>query len=173
MSFWKTSDGKEVERNTEFDSGGGFEVIPEGTKLLALIDEAGWKSGFEGEPDLIQIRWTVLAPEGFKNRKVFQKIKVKQNEIRKLTGESEEDFKKRLESAIKTADRAKRMLAAIDANAGGKLAHIDREPEDNELMGALMNKSMIIRLGVWENNGKKGNWVSAVSSRNVKAETQA
>lgn len=153
MSFWKTSDGKEVERNTEFDSGGGFEVIPEGTKLLALIDEAGWKSGFDGEPDLIQIRWTVLAPEGFKNRKVFQKIKVNDPDPSK-------------------ADKAKRMLAAIDANAGGKLAQINHEPEDNELMGALMNKSMIIRLGVWEFNDKKGNWVSAVSPRNVKAETK-
>lgn len=154
MSFWKTSDGKEVERKAEFDSGGGFDVIPEGTKLLALIDEAGWKAGFEGDPDLIQIRWTVLAPEGFKNRKVFQKIKV-------------------LDPDPSKADKAKRMLAAIDANAGGKLAHIDREPEDNELMGALMNKSMIIRLGVWEFNDKKGNWVSAVSPRNVKTETQA
>lgn len=154
MSFWKTSDGKEVERKTEFDSGGGFEVIPEGTKLLALIDEAGWKAGFdESEPDHIQIRWTVLAPEGFKNRKVFQKIKVNDPDPSK-------------------ADKAKRMLAAIDANAGGKLAAIDREPEDNELMGALMNKSMIIRLGVWEFNDKKGNWVSAVSSRNVKAQQQ-
>src|SRR5690606_41282151 len=128
MSFWKTSDGKEVERNTEFDSGGGFEVIPEGTKLLALIDEAGWKSGFEGEPDHIQIRWTVLAPEGFKNRKIFQKVRV-------------------LDTDPSKADKAKRMLAAIDANAGGKLATIDREPEDNELMGALMNKSMVIQIG--------------------------
>ena len=45
-----------------------------------------------------------------------------------------------------TADKAKRMLAAIDANAGGKLNASARKPEDQDLMMALAGKIMAIKL---------------------------
>lgn len=148
MSFWKLSDGNVAEKTATHEVG-GFELIPEGTSLLAVIDEAQWKSGYEGAPDVISIRWSVLAPEEYKNRKVFQNLKV--NDAKETT-----------------ADNAKRMLMAIDTNAGGKLSELEHEPDDNDLMAALMNKSMIISLGVWSHEGKEGNWVRAVAPRNKK-----
>lgn len=142
-NFWNLSDGTKPEQKTEFDAG-SIDVLPDNTDVLAVIEEAGWKAGYDGGADLIQLRWSVLKPEPFKNRKIFQKIKV-------------------CEDDPKVSDKAKRMLMAIDTNAGGKLAKLDHEPEDNELMMALMNKPMVLKIKVWEMNDKKGNWVAAVS----------
>jgi hypothetical protein len=143
-NFWNLSDGNKPEQKTSFDASGG-EPIPDNTDALAIIEEAGWKAGFEGAEDLIQLRWSILKPEAFKGRKVFQKLKV---------GDPES----------KVSDKAKRMLMAIDTNAGGKLSKLDSEPDDNVLMGALMNKPMVIKIKVWEMNDRSGNWVAAVSS---------
>lgn len=147
-NFWKLSDGKPVEQTNKFDSG-TIDVLPDNTDVLAVIEEAGWRAGFDGAPDVISLRWSVLKPESFKNRKIFQKLKVN-------------------EPDPKVSDKAKRMLIAIDANAGGKLAKLDREPEDNEMTVALSNKPMIIKVKVWSMNDKTGNWVAAVSpAKNV------
>lgn len=148
-NFWKMSTGEKPEENKEYAADvGGFDPIAANTQLLALIDEASWKTAYVlSEPDAIQIRWVVLAPEEFKNRKIFQKIKV-------------------LDKKETTADNAKRMLMAIDSNASGKLAKLDNEPEDNELVAALVNSSMVIRVQVWEMEGRSGNWVSAVAPKN-------
>lgn len=142
-NFWQLSDGKVAEQTDKFDAGGG-DVLPDNTDVLALIDEAGWKAGYEGAHDVIQLRWTVHKPDQFKGRKIFQKLKVNDPES-------------------KTSDKAKRMLMAIDTNAGGKLAQHPGEPNDSELMSALMNKPMVLKIKVWEINEKKGNWVAAVS----------
>lgn len=146
MSFWNLSDDKEkVSTSGAFESGGGnLEPMPEGTNVLAAPVEAGWKN-YEGE-DYVNLQWQVLAPAEYKNRRVFQKIKV-------------------YESDPKKADKAKRMLAAIDANAGGKLMQIQREPSDAELTQFLVGKQMMLRLGLWEINDKRGNWVSAVAPK--------
>src|SRR5690606_32187086 len=93
-----------------------------------------------------------LAPEAYKNRVVFQKIRVLDDDPAK-------------------ADKAKRMLAAIDANAGGKLVRLDRAPDDSDLALALTGKMMAIKLQVWEMTGddgqeRRGNWVSAVAPIN-------
>lgn len=157
-NFWNTSDGKAVEKTKEHESGSGFDLFPDGEKLLAIIDEVGWSTGYAEEgaaaPDVIKMRWTVLAPEKYKNRKVFQNIKVN-------------------DEKPTTADNAKRMLMAIDQNAGGKLSSLTSEPSDNDLMSALLNKTMVIRMGVWSMNGKEGNWVNAVSPRNGQAAAAA
>jgi hypothetical protein len=132
-----------IEVSTEFEAGGGsFEPMPSGTKSKAIIEEAKWDN-FE-DNYYINIRWSLLGGE-FNNRKVFQKIKVR------------EDDKKKAEKAL-------RMLAAIDANAGGKLMAAGTEPSDDDLAIALVNKSMMITLDVWEINDKKGNWVRAVAA---------
>jgi len=146
-NFWKLSDGTTPEQTNNFDAGGGdFEPIPDGTDVLAIIEEAGWRQAKDiSEPDSIQLRWSVLKPDAYKNRKVFQKIKAKDPET-------------------KVSDKAKRMLMAIDFNAGGKLAKLDHAPEDNDLMLALMNKPMVLKLRIWEMNDKSGNWVAAVSA---------
>jgi hypothetical protein len=109
-----------------------------------MIDEAQLTS-YE-ESTYINIRWQVLEPAAYKNRKVFQKIKC-------------------FDADPKVADKAKKMLAAIDANAGGKLATSDKAPDDISLAKALLSKPMLIKVMIWEINDRKGNWVSMVSPR--------
>lgn len=151
MSFWTTSDNTAINASGAFEVGGGGEPIPANTSVLACPDEAKWDS-YEGDY-YISLRWNILEPAAYKGRKVFHKLRV----------ESADSKKK---------DKALRMLAAIDANAGGKLASSGQKPSDIDLMQNLVNKPMVLKLQIWEvddgNGGtKKGNWVSAVSPRNA------
>lgn len=158
MSFFTLSDGN-VASDDKFEMGGSMAPIPKDTELLSAIDEAKWDE-YQGE-QYISLRWSVMQPQEYANRKVFQKVKINNADTA-------------------TADKAKRMLFAIDMNAGGKIAALGRVPADQDLMMALCNKPMIIKVGVWESypkgaDGKddktqaptkNGNWVQAVSPRN-------
>jgi hypothetical protein len=140
MSFWQTSDNQQLDTSGNFEIGGG-EPIPANTALRVMATDAKWDT-WEGE-ESIKIRWDVIDGE-YKNRVVFQKLKVK-----------DADTKKR--------DKALKMLAAIDANAGGKLMALGSEPSDMDLAQCLLQKPMWIKVQVWEIDGKSGNWVAAVS----------
>lgn len=149
--FWTTSDGEAIESTKEFDGGGGgFELIPDGSSVLAMPDEAGWEENKDGDR-FIKIRWNVVKPEEFANRKVFHKLWVLDDDPN-----AKDPAKKR--------DKAKMMLAAIDANAGGKLAAKGKMPTDDDLALALINKPMVIRVHEYEgqNGGNAGNWVAAI-----------
>lgn len=144
-SFWNIDKPKDG----NFETGGGdMTPIPKNTSVLAAPDEAKWDE-FDGDR-YISLRWAIMAPAEYKNRKLFQKIRVE-----------DADEKKQ--------EKAKRMLAAIDANAGGKLMAAGEEPTDKSLTVALCNKPMVLKLQVWEMeiNGedRSGNWISAVSPR--------
>jgi len=147
MSFFQTSDNKAIDTTGSFNSNVGFPIIPDGTKLVACITEAKWDD-YQDE-QFIKLTWSILDGE-FKNIKVFQKVKVR-----------EQDKNKK--------DKALRMLAAIDANAGGNLVKLGVEPQDMELMANLTNKPMGILVAVWDMNGKQGNWIQAVASLGDKA----
>jgi hypothetical protein len=160
MSFWNLSDGEDAKSNTtgEFDAGGGrMEVIPDNTSVLAVIDEAKWDRT-QDQNRYVSLRWSVLAPEEFKNRKIFQKLWVLDDEPR-----AKDPAKKR--------DKAKLMLAAIDTNAGGKLMSRNEMPTDESLSGCLTNKPMVVKVMVWEMDDRatgkinQGNWVGAVSPK--------
>jgi len=141
MSFWQTQDGSAVELNNTFESGGGdFEPIPNNTALIAAIEEGKW-SEYQGE-HYINLKFRVMRPQEYANRVLFQKLKV---------------------FDAKKGDKAKQMLAAIDANCGGKLAKLTDAPEDMDLMTALVGKPMAVKVQVWDIDGKKGNWISAVA----------
>lgn len=142
MSIFKLSTGKKAEATGSFEMGGNDEPIPDGTKVRAAITDAGWKE-YQGSR-YINLRYDVVDGE-YKKRVIFQKLKVYESDPAK-------------------ADRQRSMLAAIDANCGGKLQAIDGEPTDIELLKALSNHPIIIRLSVWSMDGKSGNWVSAISS---------
>lgn len=134
-----------------FETGGGdMTPIPAKTQVLAAPDEAKWVSPQSGDPDYIEIRWSILQPKEYENRKIFHKLRVNDGDSKK-------------------ADKAKRMLAAIDANAGGKLMAAGVEPTDQSLTVNLVNKMMMLMLQVWEmeidGQAKTGNWVSAVSPK--------
>lgn len=153
MSIFKLSNGRSATTNGNMDMGGGnLAPIPEGTKVRAIITEAKWDQ-YEGTR-YIKLRWDVADGE-FKKRVIFQKIKV-------------------FESSPENADRQRAMLAAIDFNAGGRLAKLDKdEPSDVDLASALCNKVMVIRLGVWEMGDKSGNWINAVQSATQQASAPA
>ena len=167
MSFWNLSDGQDIKQSTtgEFDQGGGrLEVIPDNTSVLGAIEEAKWDRTLD-QDRFISLRWTVLAPEEFKNRKIFQKLWVFDDEPR-----AKDPAKKR--------DKAKRMLAAIDMNAGGKLLAKGEMPTDESLTACLTNKQMVIKIMVWEMPDRErggmaqGNWVGAVSPKSNPISTQ-
>lgn len=164
MSFWDLNDGgNAADTGSEYEvpGGGNFDPIPDGSSVLALIDEAVWDQRTEAE--YISLRWSILAPEEYKNRKVFQKLWVTD-----LDPNAQSNDK-----ALKKRDRARRMLAAIDANAGGGLTKDPGVPTDEALQANLMNRPMVIRLGLWSmpdrNAGAppgaviEGNWVQAVA----------
>lgn len=156
MSFWDLNDGSKAESVTEFETGGGnLEPIPNNTGCIAAIEEAKWDEMPESGARFINLKWRVLQPSEYAKRVIFQKVKV-------FGMPSDKDPQK-------TSDKAKRMLAAIDANAGGKLAKLNTEPTNEQLMSALVGKMMAIKVMVWEMENAQtgepmsGNWVSAVA----------
>ena len=143
-NFWTTSDNKEITTTGEFTSGGMIENIPDNTTCLAMIDEAGLAE-YQGD-EYISLRWVIAEPAIYKGRKIFQKVRV-------------------FDVDSKKADKAKKMLAAIDANCGGKLAQSDEAPNDTAMAKALLNKPMLIKVMVWDLEGRTGNWVAQVAPR--------
>ena len=163
--FWGLSEGGSAADNAsgEFDAGGGnMDLIPPETNVLAAIDEAKWAKNQKGD-EFISLRWTVIAPEEFANRKVFQKLWV--------TDFKPDVLSKGEDKAIAYRDKAKKMLAAIDSNAGGKLLAKPVMPTDESMTLHLTNKPMIVKIMVWEMPDRmtgdvaRGNWVGKVSSK--------
>ena len=162
MSFWDLSDGgTAAETGTEYEQpSGNLEPIPDGSSVLAMIDEAKWDE--KDGADYISLRWSVLSPDEHKNRKVFQKLWVT----------DDDPNAKDASAAAKKRDKARRMLAAIDANAGGKLTKKGGVPTDETLTVCLTNKPMIIKCMLWEmpdreRHGEfiRGNWIAAVAPK--------
>ncbi len=158
MGFWNLSDGEDAAKTgAEYEiPGGNMDPIPAGSSVLAMVDEAKWATTQNDAEEYVSLRWTVLAPEEFKNRKVFQKLWVTDHDP------NAKDTAK----AIAKTDKARKMLAAVDANAGGKLTAKDAKPSNDDLAMALMDKPMVITLGLWDMAGNTGNWVMAVAPKN-------
>ena len=143
-NFWNDSENKAITTTGEFTSGGTFENIPDNTTCLAMIDEAGLAE-YQGD-EYISLRWLINEPAAYKGRKIFQKVRV-------------------FDVDSKKADKAKKMLMAIDANCGGKLAQSDESPNDTAMAKALLHKPMLIKVMVWDLEGRTGNWVASVAPR--------
>ena len=140
-----------------------MDPVPDGSSVLAIVDEAKWARA-RNEPDgaeYLSLRWSILSPDEYKNRKVFHKI---------WATDLDPSVKDQAKGIAKR-DKARRMLAAIDANAGGKLTAKSGKPSDDDLAQHLCNKPMIITLRVWEMDDRNGggtisgNWVSAVAPK--------
>ncbi len=162
FDFWGLSTGERAADKTDgsFDAGGGnMQPIPNDTSVLAAIDEAKWDKDQQGNR-FISLRWSVLQPEDFENRKVFQKLWV-----------TDADPRAKPDKVAAKRDKAKLMLGAIDLNAGGKLLSKPGLPTDEGMTLHLTNKPMIIKVMVWSMKDamtgemNRGNWVGAVSSR--------
>jgi len=161
-SFWDLSDGETAaDTPKEYEvPGGNMEPIPNNSDVLAIIDEIKWTTnGNESDPrEYISARWSVMAPEQFKNRKVFHKIWVT---------DFDPNAKDEAAANLKR-DKNRKMLAAIDANAGGRLTKSGDTPTSDMLAMHLRDKPMVIKCMVWSMKGNtgevmEGNWVSAVS----------
>lgn len=152
MSFWNLDDGSSAaETGTSFEVSTSNEPIPDGSSVLAYISDVKWDEWQQTE--YLKITWKVSKPEAYENRVVFHKLYVTDPD------RSAKDPKAK-------TDKAKKMLAAIDANAGGKLLKIAAKPTNEQLAIALINKTMVIRVQVYEtDDGKTGNWVAAVSPK--------
>lgn len=159
-NFW--GDALDENLTGEFSVGGGdIEPMPGNTVCLAAIDEAKWDADKDGN-QFISLRWSMLQPEAYKNRKVFQKLWVK-------------DPDPRAKDVKAKRDKALRMLGAIDKNAGGKLATNPGEPSDLSLASALLNKPMFVTIMRWNmkaddgGEDKVGNWIQSVAPRTAGA----
>ena len=162
--IWGLSDGgNAADTGTEYEvpGGGNMEPLPEGSKVLAMVEDAEWKEDADHN-EYLNLKWSVVRPDEARNRKIFQKLWIKDFDPR------EKDEAK----AEKKRDRARRLFAAIDANAGGKLAKKGGIPDADTIMVALANKLMVLRLGLWEMEDRQnpgqvmsGNWVSMVSPK--------
>lgn len=160
--FWTTSDGDDaLETGTEYDAGGKLPPIPEGTSVLAVVESAGWKAAFQSTEEFVNIQWRVQKPAAYANRVIFQKLWVEDFDPSTKATEKKSKEEKQQEKK----DKALRMLAAIDANAGGKLARKGRRPGDDDLAIALQDKAMVLKLGEWAMGGNEGNWVMAVAPK--------
>jgi len=160
--FWGLSDGATAkDTGDEFEiPSGNLDPIPDGSSVKAMIDEAKWDD--KDGADFISLRWTVLEPEEYKNRKIFQKLWVT----------DDDPNAKDQAAAAKKRDKARRMLAAIDANAGGKLTAKPGVPTDETLAACLTNKPMVIKCMEWSMPDREkpgefitGNWIAAVSPK--------
>jgi hypothetical protein len=151
--FWELSDGDDIAKTgSKFETGGGnLDPIPDKTDCVAVIDEAKIETNQEGLK-YISLRWSVVQPSDYKNRKVFQKLWVY-------------DEDPQAKNSVQKKDKAKKMLFAIDANAGGKLKASGKAPSTDLLQSTIMNKPMQIKVMVWEQNGNSGNWISSVAPR--------
>lgn len=158
--FWGLSDGGDATEDvsTSYEvASGSFEAFPEGTKLLAMVTDAEWRKNDQTGLENLSLTWTVVKPEEVANRKVFQSLW-----LTDLQPEAKDPEKKR--------DKARRMFAAIDANAGGKLAKKPGKPDAEAILIALANKQMVIRLGEYEGQTRDGgkvqrNYVQAVGPK--------
>jgi hypothetical protein len=157
MSFWDLSDGKTaVDTPKDYEILDGMKPIPNNSDVLAIVDQAKWAE--KDGAAFVELRWSVMAPEEVKNRKVFHKLWVTD-----LDPNAKDEAKGKAKR-----DKARRMLASIDANAGGNLTRTGEAPTDETLTMHLCNVPMVIKVMVWSMKGSDGadmagNWVSAVS----------
>jgi hypothetical protein len=160
MSFWSTSSGENLASQSKEQlenytpPTNDLEPIPAGSKVRAFVKEAKWDKNMDGDR-YIKLRWDVMKPDEVAKRVVFQKLWVK-------------DPDPNAKNPNDKRDKALRMLAKIDALAGGKLAAKGAEPTDDELLIALADKPMALCIELWEMKGSDGEMMSGNWVRDVK-----
>jgi len=146
--FWGSD---EIESDGNYDVGGGdFPVIPDGTRVKAMIDKISWefKKNFKSGSDesCISARFEIEEGE-FKGQKIFK------NFFLECDIDAEQS-------------KAMNMFFAVDHNAGGKIKALKRKPTDDDLSRHLINKSMVIVVGMItdKSTGKESNYLQGLSA---------
>lgn len=163
INFWEDEEGEEIQQQESFESKGGddFEVIPAKTRALAEIESVTIESYKDAaEIEYINIQWTLMKPEIYQNRRIFQKIRIMGDDPTQKSYKEDKQAEK--------IRNAKLMLAAIDKICtGGKLFALKRMPTEEELQRYLVGKSAEIYLMVYKIGDMEGNWVHSVFAPNV------
>jgi hypothetical protein len=128
MDMFQLSTGEQIVPKSSYEPQ-AYELIPDGTKVLAVVEGASW--GEYGGERHVNLKWRVMSPDALKNRVVFGKLHVHASKASK-------------------SDNARTMLATIDLLGGGKLSKVQGEVTDLELTRCLVNTIATIKVGLWE-----------------------
>ncbi len=139
IDYW----GEMPESTGDYEQKGGGNVIPEGTRVLASVEEIKTQTFDGSDHESLNLKWRVEEPEEYNNRVFFQTININGScQLSQYYDESKQEKK------IKDAFR---MLSAIDKNAGGNISKLMRKPTDDELTQYIVAAKMWVNLGVYNN----------------------
>ena len=139
IDYW----GEMPESTGDYEQKGGGPVIPEGTRVLATVEEIKTQTFDGSSHESLNLKWRVEEPEEYNNKVFNQKIK---NNGEDPLSQYYDPSKQ--ESKIKSAQN---MFAAIDANAGGNIKKLMRKPTDAELTQHIVAAKMWVHMGVYNN----------------------
>lgn len=182
MSSWWQVDGEDL-RNTDaksdLPSGGGFEPLPDKTKVLAIVDSAG--IGEKGGNRYAEATFSVLKPDGYANRKLFAKYWIFDDNPN-CYSQYDSDEEKRAKIK-KKRDNDMRRFVKLDAACGGKLAKSGKIPGNDEIALALTGKQVIVQVmlftpkqGATDSNGNPSepfNWYADYWPKGTKEISEA
>lgn len=139
IDYW----GEMPESTGDYEQKGGGPVIPEGTRVLASVEEIKTQTFDGSSHESLNLKWRVEEPEEYNNRVFYQTIKINgSDQLSQYYDESKQ------EKQIKTAFA---MFSAIDKNAGGNISKLMRKPTDAELTRHIVAAKMWVNLGVYNN----------------------
>ena len=76
--FWGLSDGSDAtETGQSYEApGGSIDVIPDGSKVLALVENAEWRNTAQdgSGAEFLSLQWTVTKPEEVHNQGVPEAV---------------------------------------------------------------------------------------------------
>lgn len=147
MAFWQV-DGHTIDGSAENANSGSFSLIPDDTIALASIKEMD-RASFGEEPYYINVQWKIQSGP-FKGAVVFQKIKVNEADKNK---------------------RAKHLNMLMRIFKMAQKSPPPGEPEKMHYM-QLLGTAADIHIREWEQEGKKGNWISALYPPNTESAKQ-
>lgn len=162
MSFWSV-DGEDVRDKAEDDLpvNSNFDPLPDKTKVLAVITEAGTK-----ERDGNRYAYAVMEivkPEGYAKRKLFPSYWVFDD------NPNAEDAAKKRKNDLKRFTR-------LDLACGGKLVRKDGIPTGDDIAMAFTNKQVIVNVMLMvpkESDKEPFNWYSDYWPKGAKELSEA
>ena len=139
IDYW----GEMPESTGDYEQKGGVTLIPEGTRVLATIEEIKTQTFDGSRHESLNLKWRVEEPDDYNNKVFYQTIRINGSDpFGKYYDESKQ------EKQIKDAFA---MLSAIDKNSGGNVMKLMRKPTDDELSQFMVSAKMWVLLGVYNN----------------------
>lgn len=139
IDYW----GEMPESTGDYEQKGGGPVIPDGTRVLASVEEIKTQTFDGSSHESLNLKWRVEEPEEYNNRVFYQTIKINGSDP-----QSQYYDESKQEKQIKAAFA---MFSAIDKNAGGNIGKLMRKPTEQELFNYIVDAKMWVLLGVYNN----------------------